>query len=80
MMTRRFALVLLLLVAVLSLASAAFAQSDTITMALSGEPPNLDPHINGGTSARTVRLLAHQRRYVSAYRPSAGLSWAVQLR
>jgi glutathione transport system substrate-binding protein len=60
MMTRRFALVLLLLVAVLSLASAAFAQSDTITMALSGEPPNLDPHINGGTSARTVRLLVYR--------------------
>jgi glutathione transport system substrate-binding protein len=31
-----------------------------IVVGLSGEPPNLDPHINAGTAARTVRLLIYR--------------------
>lgn len=60
MKTRKILFVFLLLVALMSLLSPGMAQSDTITMALSSEPANLDPHINGGTSARTVRLLVYR--------------------
>lgn len=31
-----------------------------IVVGLSGEPPNLDPHINAGTAARTIRLLIYR--------------------
>lgn len=34
--------------------------ASTIKVGLSSEPPNLDPHINAGTAARTVRLLVYR--------------------
>jgi len=34
--------------------------SPEIVIAISGEPPNLDPHINAGTAARTVRLVVYR--------------------
>lgn len=35
-------------------------QAAVVNVGLSGEPPNLDPHINAGTPARTVRLLIYR--------------------
>lgn len=53
-------LILLFGIVVLSIVPVVQAQSETIRMALTAEPPNLDPHINAGTSARTIRLLVYR--------------------
>ncbi|OGO36315.1 MAG: hypothetical protein A2Z03_02055 [Chloroflexi bacterium RBG_16_56_8] len=39
------------------------APTAPVIVGLSGEPPNLDPHINAGTSARAVRLLIYRGLY-----------------
>lgn len=39
------------------------APTAPVIVGLSGEPPNLDPHINAGTSARAVRLLIYRGMY-----------------
>jgi glutathione transport system substrate-binding protein len=54
-------LTLLVVLALGSLPPATTAQGGSeIVMAISSEPPNLDPHINAGTAARTVRLAVYR--------------------
>lgn len=61
-MSKKILIVVLLLgITILSVIPAVHAQSgEPITMALTAEPANLDPHINAGTSARTIRLLVYR--------------------
>ena len=62
-MTRQKLPILALLVFLMAIMIAPAAAQDgsvPIRMALSNEPSNLDPHINAGTSARTVRLLVYR--------------------
>ncbi|WP_119071111.1 ABC transporter substrate-binding protein [Aggregatilinea lenta] len=51
---------LAILIAGVALPSASAQDGSRIVMAISGEPPNLDPHINAGTPARTVRLVVYR--------------------
>jgi glutathione transport system substrate-binding protein len=54
-------LTLLVVLALGSIPPMATAQGGSeIVMAISSEPPNLDPHINAGTAARTVRLTVYR--------------------
>ena len=62
-MKKQKLLILALLVFLMAIMIAPAAAQDgsvPIRMALSNEPSNLDPHINAGTSARTVRLLVYR--------------------
>jgi glutathione transport system substrate-binding protein len=71
-MKKRLVGALLALVASFGAHQALAAEGGTLYFGLSGEPPTLETMMNGGTSARTVRLAIH--RGLFNYGPDGSLS------